>query len=116
MVLEFFYSPTMWMGIYDSSKAAVRIMTEVLSLECRALSIHVMLISAGVIKSNMLGGFDNYELPEDSLYKSYARAIWEHLDFVQQPRSMMPAEDFAEESLSKALSSSPPSYVLAGGQ
>lgn len=104
------------MGIYDSSKAAVRIMTEVLSLECRPFNIHVMLVAPSTIKSTMVGRFDEYQLPPDSLYQGFAHNIRERLDAARDPNATMPTEVFTEEVLNKAVSRNPPAYMLLGGK
>ncbi|KIJ45842.1 hypothetical protein M422DRAFT_226905 [Sphaerobolus stellatus SS14] len=109
--------PTPWMGIYDSSKAAVRIMTEILSLECRPFSIHVMLVAPASIQSPMVARHDNYQLPADSLYQDFSRNIRERLDAGKDSDVVMPTEAFTEEILTKALGSrNPPAYILTGGK
>lgn len=103
------------MGIYDSSKAAVRIMTEVLSLECRPFNIHVALVVPASIKSTMLPRFDDYQLPATSFYHSFAHNVRQRLDMANDPKVMMDPDVFTEKVLTQTLKASPVSYILAGG-
>lgn len=110
-----FSSPTPWTGHYDASKAAVRIMSEVLSLECKPFNIKVMYVSAAEIQSNIIGKHDDYQLPSDSLYGPFFHNIRARLDMARD-KDAMETGLFAEEIISKADSANPPSYTLVGGK
>lgn len=109
------FSPLPWVGIYASSKAAIRNLTEVLYLECRPFNIKVILVEPGGIKSTMMRRFDGYELPRNSLYSSFGQTVRKILDTIQNPRAT-PADAFAETVLSKVLRSKgePPIHIRTG--
>jgi short-subunit dehydrogenase len=107
-------SPTPWMGVYDSSKAAVRLLTEVLSMECKPFDIRVMLVAPGSIQSRIIDKHDGFQLTANSIYGAFLHNIRQRLDAARN-RLAMPADKFAEEIVSKALRSNPPSYILTGG-
>lgn len=103
------------MGIYDSSKAAVRILSEVISLECRPFNISVMLVAPGSIQSKIIAKNEDYTLPPNSIYGSFAHNIKQRLEAARGPDAM-PADAFAEEIIAKATGKSVPAYVLTGGK
>ncbi|KAF7795725.1 hypothetical protein EIP86_006890 [Pleurotus ostreatoroseus] len=107
--------PTPWTGHYDASKAAVRIMTEVLGLECKPFNIKVMLVSAASVRSKIIGKHDNFQLPSESLYGKFFPNIRARLEAARD-KAAMETGAFAEEIISKADSANPPSYLLAGGK
>jgi 1-acylglycerone phosphate reductase len=107
--------PTPWNGIYCATKAAAYSLSEVMNMECRPLGISVMHVAPGAVKSNISNNAAAlYTLPPDSLYKKYLPNIMQRLYVSQRPGSM-PTEKFAKEIVSKALKTSPPSYMMAGG-
>ncbi|KAJ7907012.1 NAD-P-binding protein [Mycena leptocephala] len=106
--------PTPWMGVYDSSKAAVRLLTEVLSMECKPFDIRVMLVAPGSIQSRIIDKYDGFQLAANSIYGAFLHNIRQRLDAARNSLAM-PADKFAEEIVSKALRSNPPSYILTGG-
>lgn len=101
------------MGVYDSSKAAVHILTEVLSLETRPFNINVILVAPASIKSNMLPKFDNFKLSPESIYIDFAHNVRERLESACEPGAT-PPEVFSETVLAKVLKDNPPSYILTG--
>ncbi|KAF7796926.1 hypothetical protein EIP86_008111 [Pleurotus ostreatoroseus] len=107
--------PTPWTGHYDASKAAVRLMTEVLALECKPFNVKVMLVSAASVRSQIIGKHDDYQLPQSSLYGGFLHNIRDRLEAARDKEAMQTSL-FAEEVISKADSASPPSYLLAGGK
>ena len=111
----YYFSPTPWTGHYDASKAAVRIMTEVLGLECKPFNIKVMLVSAASVQSKIIGKHDNFQLPSESLYSKFFPNIRARLEAARD-KAAMETGAFAEEIISKADSANPPSYLLAGGK
>lgn len=103
------------MGAYDSSKAAVRIMTEVLEMECRPFDIRVMLVVGGSIQTQIITKQDEYQLPPNSIYSAYQHNIRGRLETARD-KSAMPAEKFAEEVVSKILGSTVPKSLYLGGK
>lgn len=55
---------TPWVSIYNASKAALHEYMETLGLECRPFGVHVTLISAGAVRSNLI----NVSLFQIALY------------------------------------------------
>ncbi|KAJ7652811.1 NAD-P-binding protein [Mycena polygramma] len=106
--------PTPWMGIYDSSKAAVRILTEVLSMECRPFNIRVVLAAPGSVKTKIIEKQDAFALAPNSIYAGFFHNIRQRLEAARDS-SAMPVDQFAEDIVSKVVRSNPPSYILAGG-
>ncbi|KAF7345618.1 NAD-P-binding protein [Mycena venus] len=106
--------PTPWMGVYDSSKAAVRLLTEVLSMECKPFDIRVMLVAPGSIQSKIIEKHDHFQLAPNSIYGAFFHNIRQRLEAARD-KLAMPADKFAEEIVTKALRPNPPSYVLTGG-
>ncbi|TFK50577.1 NAD-P-binding protein [Heliocybe sulcata] len=107
--------PTPWMGVYDSSKGAVRIMSEVLSMECRPFNIKVVLVAPSSIQSKIVGKHDDYRLPPESIYTGFFPNIRQRLEAAREDDAM-PSDVFAERVISKVVSSNPPSYMLLGGK
>ncbi|KAF8349696.1 oxidoreductase [Amanita rubescens] len=107
--------PTPWNGIYCSTKAAVYSLSEVMNMECRPFGISVMHVAPGAVKSNIAdNAAAQYALPPSSLYKAYLPNIVKRMYASQGPGSMS-TEKFAEDVVSKALKTSPPSYMMGGG-
>lgn len=101
------------MGIYDSSKAAVHILSEVLSMECRPFNIKFTLVEPASVKSLMVPKFDDYQLPDGSLYTDFAHNVRERLAAASEPQAT-PVEVLAETVLKKVLTNptNPPGYIL----
>ncbi|KAJ7180249.1 NAD-P-binding protein [Mycena crocata] len=109
--------PSPWTGIYSSSKAAVRALTEVLTMECKPFNIHVMLVEPSAVASDIMNKFPDLStsLPVTSLYHAFLHNIIQRVHASKNSGSAMSGEDFAEEIITKALRSKPPRYVLTGG-
>ncbi|PFH54859.1 hypothetical protein AMATHDRAFT_52860 [Amanita thiersii Skay4041] len=107
--------PTPWNGIYSASKAALYSLSEVLNMECRPFGVSVMHVAPGSVKSNIAdNAVAQYQLPSDSLYKTFLPNIMHRIYVSQGPRAM-PTHDFARVIVSKALSKNPPAYTMIGG-
>lgn len=86
-----------------------------MNMECRAFGISVMHVAPGAVKSNIAdNAAAQYALPPDSLYKAYLPNIVKRM-YVSQGRGSMPTDKFAEDVVSKALKTTPPSYMMGGG-
>ncbi|KAJ7481889.1 NAD-P-binding protein [Mycena latifolia] len=106
--------PMPWTGIYDSSKAAVRLMSEVLSMECAPFNVRVVLVAPGSIQSKIIAKHDDFALAPNSLYGGFFHNIRQRLEAARDSAAM-PADEFAEEIVAKALRANPPRYILTGG-
>ncbi|KAF9553107.1 oxidoreductase [Agrocybe pediades] len=102
-----------FMGYYNPSKAALHAYTETLALELKPFGVHVMLCSPGSVKSN-IADVSVSNLPEGSFYSANEDKMTRVL-FYGQNRSPMPTNKFAKVVVDKALTSSPPTYMTAGG-
>jgi len=106
--------PTPWTGIYDSSKSAVRALTDTLYMECKPLNIRVMLAAPGTIKSHLADKQDDFELPSGSLYTSFFHNIRQRMEASRDDKAMS-TEVFVEKLVSKATQANPPRQWSAGG-
>lgn len=106
-------SPTPWMGIYDSSKAAVRLLTEVLLMECKPFDIHVMLVAAAAVQSHIVDKHDGFQITPNSIYGAFQHNVRRRLDASKE--SEVPTDKFAEEVISQAVRPNPPGYICLGG-
>ncbi|KAK6996009.1 hypothetical protein R3P38DRAFT_3223016 [Favolaschia claudopus] len=106
--------PTPWTGIYDSSKAAVRSLTDTLFMECKPLNIRVMLAAPGTIKSKLADKQDDFELVSGSLYTSFFHNIRQRMEASRDSKTMS-TDVFAGKLVTQALKPSPPRYFSVGG-
>ncbi|KAL4924148.1 uncharacterized protein BDV17DRAFT_284889 [Aspergillus undulatus] len=59
-----------YVGVYGSTKRALEILAETLRLEIAPLGVRVLAVTTGTVQSmGQVGTYDNYQLPEGSLYK-----------------------------------------------
>ncbi|KAF7330993.1 NAD-binding protein [Mycena venus] len=105
---------TPWTGIYDSSKAAIHSLTEVLRMECKPFNIHVMLVVPGAVQSRLFDRQDDFTLPSTSIYGDFLHNIRQRLD-AGKNKSTMPTDVFAEKLVAKVIQNHPPHYFSAGG-
>ncbi|KAK7042174.1 NAD-binding protein [Favolaschia claudopus] len=106
--------PTPWTGIYDSSKAAVRSLTDTLFMECKPLNIRVMLAAPGTIKSKLADKQDDFELVSGSLYTSFFHNIRQRMEASRDNKTMS-TDVFAGKLVAQALKPHPPRYFSIGG-
>ncbi|KAF8519345.1 NAD-P-binding protein [Hysterangium stoloniferum] len=104
--------PTPWMGIYETTKAAVKVFTEVLEMECRPFNIDVMLLAPAGVKTNIYNNYQNFQFREGSLYAKFLYHVRKRLRGMGD--KAMPASNFAESVISKAVQRNPPKYILLG--
>lgn len=107
-------SGTPWTGLYDSSKAAVRALSEDLYLECKPFNVHVMHAAPGTIRSKLTNKQEDFELPSGSLYGAFTHNISQRLEASRDDKAMA-TEAFAALIISKAVRAHPPRYFRAGG-
>ncbi|KAJ7157759.1 oxidoreductase [Mycena filopes] len=105
---------TPWSGLYDSSKAAVRAISEDLYLECKPFNVHVMHAAPGTIHSKLADKQADYELPSGSLYGRFAHNVMQRLEASRDDKAMN-TDAFAKLIISKATRAKPPRYFRAGG-
>ena len=110
--------PTPWNGIYCASKAALHSLTSVLQMECRALGIHVVLLAAGSVKSNLADNqAKSFDLPPTSLYQSFLQNMYKRM-YTSQEKEAMPTSVFARTIVERVMrkgGGSPPGYICLGG-
>lgn len=104
------------MGAYECSKAAVKLFSEVLELECRPLNIKVMHIAPLVVATRIYKNCKDFNLPDTSLYKGFLNHIRTRIAHGTVQQNSMSAEEFAEIVVSKAVLAKPPFYIMEGGR
>lgn len=109
-------SASPWNGTYSSTKAALHLMTDTLSMECGFLNknIKVTLVVPGAVKTNISNGASSFGLPPHSLFKNFTQVIYSRMMASQGPTSIMP-EDFARQVVPQVLRTDPPGYMTLGG-
>ena len=105
-------SATPWNGSYCASKAALQSISDILSMECKPFNISVLHVSPGSVKSNMAPNVRPY-VADDTLYSAFLSSMIRIFTAAQS--SAMPADEFANEVVSKALQTYPPRYMSLGG-
>ncbi|KAJ7132233.1 oxidoreductase [Mycena epipterygia] len=105
--------PVPWTAIYGSSKAAIHTLTEVLSMECKPFNVHVVLASAGAVRSKIIDKQDNFALAPNSLYGDFFKGIRIMIDMIRD--NEMPTDVFTEGIVSKVLRTKPPRFISTGG-
>ncbi|KAJ3555495.1 hypothetical protein NM688_g2545 [Phlebia brevispora] len=107
--------PLAWNGVYSSSKAAMRSLSDVLWMEFKPFNISVTHISAGSVHSNLakkaLG--TSLCMSEDSFYKAYTEQIIKRILHGKPPDSL-PADEFARQVVTATLLPNPPRYMTLG--
>ncbi|KAJ7751259.1 oxidoreductase [Mycena maculata] len=104
-----------WNGTYSASKAAVRAMSDILSMELKPFNIRVMYIAPGSVRSNLS---DNqaarFSLAPTSLYTTFLPNILQRIHASQGANSL-PADAFAKTVVRRVLQKKPPRYMTLGG-
>ncbi|KAJ6562416.1 hypothetical protein B0H19DRAFT_1259991 [Mycena capillaripes] len=88
----------------------------VLSMKCKPFNVHVMLVAPGSVQSKIIDKQDGLALAPTSLglCGGFFHNIRARLE-VAPYSAAMPANQFAEGVVFKTLRSSPPRYILTGG-
>ncbi|KAI8058595.1 oxidoreductase [Syncephalis plumigaleata] len=106
--------PIPWSGIYASSKAAVRSMSDIMRMELLGFNVNVTNVYPGSIKSNIAqNSSQEFEWKEDSLYEAYKQRVEERV-WLSQQKGCTPTDDFAKAVVAKLLQSSPPREIYYG--
>ncbi|GJJ09260.1 hypothetical protein Clacol_003482 [Clathrus columnatus] len=106
--------PSPWAGIYQSSKAAVRVFTEVLEMECRPFHVRVVLVEPGSVESKLCDNFVDYTPPEGSVYSNLVESI--RYRVTMSRNNCMTSDVFAELLVPKIIRPRPPKYILDGNK
>lgn len=98
-------SSTFILGIYTSSKAATNLLSETLRLELEPLSVRVITVVAGIVKSSFFAnlGNEDFELPQGSYYKSLEKHIGGLSRGEDLPANAMGAEEFGRGVVADVL-------------
>ena len=67
--------PTLWLGIYSSSKAALTCASETLRLELAPFKVNVITSMLGAVDTNFHLNTAPHQLPEDSMYNSVSKTL-----------------------------------------
>lgn len=108
-------APGPWAGAYAASKAAVHSLSDTLRVELKPFGIDVITVAPGAIKSN-IGANSSVVYknnPEWRFYKPFAKAIYERVEFSQQPGNT-PTFVFAEKTVDAILKTKPPAWFSYG--
>ncbi|KAJ7492400.1 oxidoreductase [Mycena latifolia] len=104
-----------WNGLYSATKAAVHLMSDILSMELKPFNLRVMNVAPAAVRSNIANNqAARFSLPETSRYQAFLPNILQRMRSSQGP-SAMPADACAKEIVRKALGRNPPQYMTLGG-
>ncbi|OCH89573.1 oxidoreductase [Obba rivulosa] len=106
-------TPTPFGGIYSATKAGVKLLSETLYMECAPFNIHVVHITAGSIRSNIVNNAQ-FKLPDDSIYAPWLEGVYKRLNASQGPDAIT-SEDFAKKVVPAVMSNHPPRVMSLGG-
>ncbi|KAJ6575349.1 oxidoreductase [Mycena capillaripes] len=106
-----------WNGVYSASKAAMRLMSDILSMELKPFDIKVMYIAPGSVRSNISSNQAarfRPSLPDTSRYTAFLPNIIQRMN-ASQGANALPAEEFARQVVRRVLQKNPPSFMTLGG-
>ncbi|KAJ7438014.1 oxidoreductase [Mycena galericulata] len=104
-----------WNGMYSASKAAVRAMNDILSMELKPFNVRVMYVAPGAIRTNISNNQAAlFKLPPTSRYTDFLPDILRRIHASQGANSMS-AATFAKTLVRRALQKKPPAYMSIGG-
>ncbi|KAJ8068356.1 hypothetical protein OCU04_003918 [Sclerotinia nivalis] len=64
-----------YMGLYAASKRSLELLSETLRLELQPFGVYVLSVVTGAVRTNGQTYFEDWKLPEDSLYKPIETTI-----------------------------------------
>lgn len=112
--LTYIVSPAPWGGIYGASKAALVRLSEVFYMEAAPFNIHVVHISPGGVKTNIVShALEEMKLRDDSFYKPWFDAVYKALHVSVGPLSLT-TDQFAQRVVKQVLKPKPPRYMTLG--
>ncbi|KAJ7161348.1 oxidoreductase [Mycena crocata] len=105
-----------WNGLYSATKAAMHLMSDILSMELKPFDLRVMYVAPGAIRSNISSNqAQRFSLGENSRYTAFLPNIIQRMNASQSPGSM-PADVFARKVVRRALQRNPPQFLTLGGK
>ncbi|KAI5917045.1 NAD(P)-binding protein [Camillea tinctor] len=105
-------------GVYNSSKAAMSMLSDTMRLELEPFGVKVVELRTGVVKTNLIKTMQNSTtttIPEDSIYGPAKERIEKSLRQEQFENSGMPRQQWAE-AIVRDLSRKPPQPVIWRGE
>lgn len=113
---DIIYRASPWNGLYSSTKGALHLMNDALSLECNFLdkNVKVMLVAPGAVKSNIVKNASGYEVPPESMFRQFTQIIHKRIS-ASQGQNSMSTDDFSRRVVSQVLDRNPPAYMTLGG-
>ncbi|KAG7098971.1 hypothetical protein E1B28_000858 [Marasmius oreades] len=107
---------TPWNGLYCATKAAVRAISEIISMECGPFNIQVVNVAPAAVTSMISENqLTKFTVPEGSLFSAYLPGMIKRINASQGPKSMETRE-FARRVVRRVLSRRPPLHLMEGGQ
>ncbi|XXH02713.1 hypothetical protein Hte_009098 [Hypoxylon texense] len=107
--------PIPFQAAYNSSKAALSMLTDCLRLELQPWGVRVVDLKTGAVRTNFLSNARELELPEGSIYGGAAREAVETTLRNRFAGSGLPAEPWARETAHDLLRKNPPPALWRGG-
>ncbi|KAK6950126.1 hypothetical protein Daesc_008452 [Daldinia eschscholtzii] len=104
-------------AVYNSSKAALALLTDSLRLELQPFGINVVDLRTGVVKTNLIKNVrdnSNPKLPEGSIYEPAKEVVEKALRQEGFEGKGMPAHQWAELTVRDLQKSNPPTVIWRG--
>ncbi|KAI1483953.1 hypothetical protein K445DRAFT_51183 [Daldinia sp. EC12] len=104
-------------AVYNSSKAALALLTDSLRLELQPFGIRVVDLRTGVVKTNLIKNVrdnSNPKLPEGSIYEPAKEVVEKALRQEGFEGKGMPAHQWAELTVRDLQKSNPPTVIWRG--
>ncbi|KAI1271767.1 NAD(P)-binding protein [Xylaria sp. FL0933] len=104
-------------AIYNSSKAAMSMLTDTMRLELEPFGIKVIELRTGIVKSNLIKTMQTSTtttLPEGSIYESARERVEQSLRQEQFVDGGMPSQQWAEATVRDLSKKSPPTLIWRG--
>lgn len=102
-----------WQSVYNSSKAAMAMISDTLRLELQPFNIQVVDLRSGAVRTNIFG-VANGTLPEGSIYQPAQKTMEKSLRQEGFQGRGITATQFAEEVVKDLLKTNPPAYIWRG--
>lgn len=102
-----------WQSVYNSSKAAIAMMSDTLRLELQPFNVKVVDLRSGGVRTNIFG-VPNQTLSKDSIYEPARNAMETALRQEGFQGQGITGSQYAQEVVKDLLKASPPAYVWRG--
>ncbi|OSD06255.1 NAD-P-binding protein [Trametes coccinea BRFM310] len=107
-------TPLPFAGIYASTKAAVRSLSETLYMECLPLGISVVHVNTGGARTNIVKNMgQQFSVPSTTLYAPYEEVIREEFN-PKRVEQGSPPEHIARVVVEKSIAAKPDRYISVG--